>query len=64
MPLVPKAWCYDKIVSLTLYFQTINLYEEYLFQGMKTVLTCFMRVLRTRHLNLRPLETLKVIVCS
>jgi len=32
-------------------------YEEYVFQGITTVLTYFMNLLRTRHFNSRPLET-------
>lgn len=64
MPLESKAWCYDKIMTLTSYFQNINFYEEYFFQGITTVLTCFMSLLRTRHFNWRPFGTLKVISCS
>jgi hypothetical protein len=64
MPLVSKAWCCDKIVTLNSYFQNINFYEEYFFQGITTVLTCFMSLLRTRHFNSRLLQTLKVIAYS
>jgi hypothetical protein len=29
MPLVPKAWCHDKIMNLTSYFQNISFYEVF-----------------------------------